>query len=86
MDVKSFITLAPGSPNMSVNHQKLLEGKQILPLKLNYKSESTEDQVTMLSNFFVCDLQISICDIGNITYRLTMAKYLPILSRGDMER
>jgi hypothetical protein len=28
-------------------------------------------------------LALSICDIGNITYRLTMAKYLPILSRGD---
>jgi hypothetical protein len=30
--------------------------------------------------------KLSICDIGNITYRLTMAKYLPILSRGDTER
>ncbi len=29
---------------------------------------------------------LSIYDIGNITYRLTMAKYLPILSRGDTER
>jgi hypothetical protein len=52
MDAKSFITLAPGSPNMSVNHQKLLERNPNLPLKLNDKSEITEDQVTMLSNFF----------------------------------
>jgi len=27
-------------------------------------------------------LQISICDIGNITFHLMMAKYLPMLPRG----
>jgi len=29
---------------------------------------------------------ISICDIGQNTWTMTMAKYLPILSRGDTER
>jgi hypothetical protein len=26
---------------------------------------------------------LNICDIGNITFYLTMAKYLPMLSRGE---
>ena len=29
--------------------------------------------------------KISICDIGNITFHLTMAKYLPMLPKGETE-
>ena len=30
--------------------------------------------------------EVSICDIGRNTWTMAMAKYLPILSRGDTER